>query len=208
MSDLIFATGNQAKIAQLEFMVNHLEAPLTVVNGKHHYGDAVEYEEYGQSVEEVARDGALEVFARLGIPVATEDSDFRVEALDWYPGIRAGGATPDRGTILERMQGKSNRRAVISSAVAYANPEGESQVWLHQVWGEITDQERYDPALPFWISPQPDNPYGGGFNAIFVPDGWEQTLAEIGPEQAMPWSYREKNFQELVTYLSSEQDQT
>lgn len=203
MQEVIFATGNRSKLAQLRFVAETLNIGVKVVPIKDIYEGAVFYEEVGDTVREVAQNGAIVLAKRTGRALVTEDSDFRVEALNGEPGIRAGEFLKKYGRveILKRMEGVSDRRAVINSAVAFATPDGECQVFVNTVRGQIAQEEKYGE-FPDWIAPTPELSVGGGYNAIFIPDGFDRTLAEIGPVEAIPWSYREKNFHDLLKWLS------
>jgi inosine/xanthosine triphosphate pyrophosphatase family protein len=90
---------------------------------------------------------------------------------------------------------------LIVSAVAWATPEGTCAIWLNLVRGEIAEEERSTPGLPAWVAPSPEQPLGGGYNAIFVPEGQTRTLAEIPPDEAMSLGYREPNFRALLRFL-------
>lgn len=202
MKKIIFATGNNAKLAQIRFVIGHLKLPIKVVGVKNFFSNYVSYEEIGDIVEQVSLNGALSVAQMVGSPVITEDTDFKIEALNGEPGIRAGEFLKNFGRteILKRMKGIINRKAVINSAVTYATPEGASKVFLNKVEGKIADKESFGN-FPDWIAPTADNSFGGGYNAIFLPNGWDKTLAEISPTEAIPWSYRERNFIDVLNYI-------
>ena len=204
MKKIVFATGNKAKLAQIRFVVEHFKLPIEVVGVKDFFSNYTPYEEIGDTVEQVSLNGALAVARMTGAPVITEDADFRVEAVNGAPGIRAGDFLKNFGRteILKRMEGIVNRKAIISSAVSYATPEGTSKVFLNSVTGTIADKERFGD-FPDWIAPTPENSFGGGYNAIFLPNGWNKTLAEINPTGAMPWSYRERNFTDALNHILS-----
>lgn len=202
MKKIIFATGNKAKLAQIQFIIEHFKFQVEIINGKEAFGSKVSYDEIGDTVEKVSLNGALAVAKIIGSSVITEDTDFRIEALSDEPGIRAGEFLKNygRAEILKRMEEIANRKAVISSAVAYATPEGVSKVFLNKVEGKIAEEERFGN-FPDWIAPTPKSPFGGGYNAIFIPNGWDKTLAEISPTEAIPWSYRELNFVNVMKYI-------
>jgi XTP/dITP diphosphohydrolase len=205
--EIVFATTNAAKLAQLRFVADSLGYAVTVVPAQERYGEAAEYEEVGQTVQAIARQGALEVAARLGVPVLTEDTGLFVAALDGQPGIRAGRFLKEQGragmlATLAAFASPEERRAEVVSALCYATPEGRGLLLERTVTGHIADQERWGP-YPAWIAPQAPSSAGGGFNALFVPAGETRTLAEIPPEEALGWSYRERNFQELLEQLAA-----
>ena len=202
MQKIIFATGNKAKLAQIRFIVEYFKFPLEIISGKKVFGDKVSYEEIGETVEQVAFSGALSVTKMIGSPVITEDTDLRIEALNDEPGIKAGAFLKNfgRAEILKRMKDIKNRKAIISSAVAYATPDGVNKVFLNKIEGKISEKEKFDN-FPDWIAPSADNTFGGGYNAIFLPNSWSKTLAEISPTEAIPWSYRERNFSDALNYI-------
>jgi len=202
MKQIIFATGNKAKLAQIRFVVEHFKFPVEIVSGKEIYGDKAKYEEIGDTVDKVALNGALFVAKSIGLPVITEDTDIRVDVLNGEPGIRAGEYLKNYGRegILERMKDKTNRQASICSAVGYATPGGESKLFSNLLRGTISNTERFGQ-FPIWVAPDKDNPWGGGYSPIFIPEGYNKTIGEISPEDAIPWSYRERNFIEVIKYI-------
>jgi XTP/dITP diphosphohydrolase len=201
--DLIFATGNPAKLAQLAYVIHHLDSPIRLIAAREAYGDDAIYEEIGDTPAAIARRGALLLAYRLGMPVAVEDTSFHVIALDGEPGIHAGEYLKEhgRGAIIEALKGARNREAVIRSAVAWASPYGDAQVWTNAVRGTIAKREWNLGGMPAWVGPSATNPLGGGYNAIFVPHGARRTLAEYPPEDAMQIGYREPNFISLARFI-------
>ncbi|GAB4473720.1 MAG: XTP/dITP diphosphatase [Anaerolineae bacterium] len=200
---LLFATGNAAKLRQLIYVAGQLGASLRVISARARYGDAARYAEVGADAAEIAARGAQEVARRLGLAAAVEDTTFHVDALDGAPGVYAGRYLREHGRtgILKALDGCPDRRARIISAAARAEPHGEPQVWVHTVAGYVAEAERWQPGLPDWIAPTPDNPMGGGYNAIFVPDGLDRTLAEIPPAEAISLGYREPVFSALIRFV-------
>jgi XTP/dITP diphosphohydrolase len=200
---LFFATGNGAKLAQLRWIAAYYGCEVRVLSPRECFGDRARYEEVGTTEREIARCGARDVTTRIGVPVLTEDTGLRVGALNGWPGVRAGRYLKAHGRagLLRELAECEDRRAAIISAVAYATPNGECMVYEHRVPGQITRQERWTPGLPNWIAPTEESVYGGGYNAIFVPDGETRTLAEIPPIEALDRGYREPNFVALLRAL-------
>ena len=201
--DLIFATGNPAKLAQLAFVIHQLDSPVRLIAAREVYGDDAIYEESGNTPAEIAQRGALTLAARLGVSVAVEDTSFHVTALDGKPGVNGGSYLKEHGrkAILDALNGVRNRQAVIRSAVAWASPHGDVQVWVESARGTIAKREWDVAGMPAWVSPTANNPLGGGYNAIFIPDGSRRTFAEIPAQDAMQIGYREPNFISLVRFI-------
>jgi XTP/dITP diphosphohydrolase len=201
--ELIFATSNPAKLAQMAFVIRSLRAPVELVSAADRFGEAAVYEEIGNTAAAVAQYGAQTLARSLSIPVVVEDTTLHVEALNGEPGVRSGRYLNEHGRtgILDRLSGCANRRATIVSAVAWASPQGNAQTWVTALDGHITEREIWTPGMPGWVAPTPDNPLGGGYNAIFIPDGSSQTLAQIPPEDAIQLGYREPNFCAVVAFI-------
>lgn len=202
-TELIFATGNSAKLAQLAFVIAHLKAPIRLVSARERFGEAAHYIETGSRATTIALNGAQEVAVRLGLPVFVEDTTFEVDALQGAPGIRAGEYLKQYGRagILQALGESDKRRAKMVSAAAWATPYGDAQVWAHSLFGKVARREWVIRGMPDWVGPTSDNPLGGGFNAIFIPWGESRTMAEIPPEEAVSVGYREPNFCALIAFL-------
>ncbi len=205
MHELIFATSNPAKLSQLAFVIDQLMVPFCLVSAQERYGDRAHYVEQGNTAASIAENGARQLARRLGVPIVTEDTTFHVEALGGQPGVRAGTYLAEHGRIgiLRALVGAASRRATIVSAVAWATPEGDSQTWVTALDGQVSSRERWTAGQPDWLAPTPDNPLGGGYNAIFIPDGSMLTLAEVPPADSLHVGYREPNFCALLAFLAS-----
>jgi XTP/dITP diphosphohydrolase len=205
--ELLFATGNSAKLAQLRFVARTHGRQLNVVSARERHGEAAAYEEIGATTAAIARQGALEVAQRLGEAVVTEDTALYVDALDGLPGVRAGAYLKEHGRegLLAELEAvpAAERTARVVSACCYATPEGRGAVFENVVSGRIALAERWGNH-PTWIAPRGPGSQGGGFNAVFVPELWTRTLAEISPAEALGWSYRELNFARLLAVVEDE----
>lgn len=202
--EIIFATGNPAKLGQAEFVAKELGLDIKVLNGKKLHGDDVEYDEIGASTEAIAKDGALKVAQRIGKPVIAEDTDFCVEALNGFPGIRGGLflKTFGRAALHKLMATQENRNCTITSSCCYATPEGEVFCATHTLKGTMAEIEKFDPTFPDWVGPG-STPFGGGYSSIFIPEGETRTLGEIAPQEALQIGYRENTLSTILRRLTS-----
>jgi XTP/dITP diphosphohydrolase len=97
-----------------------------------------------------------------------EDSGLEVEGIDGRPGIesaRFGGADPV-GTLLSALRGVADRRARYVAELVALSPEGDELRGTGILEGAIVDAPRGSE--------------GFGYDPIFVPDGEERTVAELG----------------------------
>jgi XTP/dITP diphosphohydrolase len=205
MREILFATGNQAKIDQLRYVADHLSFDQTIIPARQRYGEAAKYEAIGETAARIALNGALSVSKRIGEAVVTEDTCFYVSALGGYPGVRAGKALNEQGRegLLKALEASpsEDRSAIVISAIALSLPNGYGRLFTHEVYGIISQKEIYE-SHPHWVSPSLDSPLGGGYNAVFIPRGHDKTLAQLSPEEGIWHGYREPPFAALLSFLS------
>jgi XTP/dITP diphosphohydrolase len=147
--------------------------------------DADEYPEEGSdSYYENARGKAL--FGRevgpAGAWMLGEDSGLEVEALGGAPGIRSARYAPEGGEanakLLEELRGIEGpaRRARYVCELVLIGPEGQELRGTGIFEGRIAEEAR--------------GTEGFGYDPVFIPDGEEQTLAELGDDWKSRNSHR------------------
>jgi XTP/dITP diphosphohydrolase len=123
--------------------------------------------------------------------VLGEDSGIEVAALGGEPGVqsaRSGGDDPV-GWLLGRLDGVEDRRARYVSELVILSPAGE--------------ERRGTGTLEGRIAVEPRGSQGFGFDPIFVPDGEERTVAELGNNWKRENSHRANATRALLGVLAS-----
>lgn len=159
-------------------------------------------EETGRTFEENARLKASSVFDALGgnVAVLADDSGLEVDALAGRPGVlsaRFAGPNASDGEnvakLLEELTGASNRKARFVCCLCLILPEsastasGEAVEVRGTLEGEITSEPRGDD--------------GFGYDPVFRPEGWNDTLAEGTPHDKDAVSHRGAASRELLNRL-------
>jgi XTP/dITP diphosphohydrolase len=127
-------------------------------------------DETGESYEENARLKAR--FGREHVPgawILGEDSGIECAALGGGPGVHSARWAPagdQADALLERLAGEIDRRARMVSVLVALSPEGEELTGTGVLEGTIATERRGES--------------GFGYDPIFVPDGFTQTVAELG----------------------------
>lgn len=202
MNPLLFATGNEAKLLQLQFVADACGYDADVVSAYGAFPDLTAYpEDEQQPPEQIAENGARIVFEQIQAPVAVEDTVIRIPYLDaqGLTGRHASGAYlfgQGLDGVLEDMADTDRRDAVIVSAVAY-HDGAQVHTWQTTVDGRIAHAQRYRPGEPVWVGPTHD-PHGGGYNTIFERADTGRTLAEHTATEGLEVGYREPNFRRLL----------
>jgi len=178
----VLASRNAHKARELERLLPGWEIEVL---------DADDYPpESGETYYENARAKAL--FARGRVHddawVLGEDSGIEVEGLDGAPGVRSSrsAAGDEVGWMLRELDGiggDGRRARYISELVAVA-PDGQ------EVRGTGTLSGR--------IATEPHGSGGFGFDPVFVPDGEQRTVAELGDAWKAAHSHRANAARELL----------
>jgi XTP/dITP diphosphohydrolase len=118
-----------------------------------------------------------------------EDSGIEVSGLGGRPGIesaRFGGADPV-GTLLAALNGVEDRLARYVAELVALPPQGDEVRGTGILEGTIVDEPRGSE--------------GFGYDPIFVPDGEERTVAELGNGWKRANSHRARAAQALRAKL-------
>jgi XTP/dITP diphosphohydrolase len=180
------ASANEHKLRELQHSLAGWELELLA---------AEEFPpEEGESYYDNARAKAL-FGRRLADPdrwVLGEDSGLEIEGLGGGPGVRsarwAAGEEVERALAeLSGVEGEGRRARYVCELVAIS-PEG------HEVRGTGILEGR--------IAQAPRGSEGFGFDPVFVPDGQERTVAELGDEWKAKNSHRARAAGALLDALT------
>ena len=191
---ILFATKNLGKLREVSQIISEMEFELLSL---HDFNNVGEIEEDGNTFAENAIKKAMKVFEKYGIPVIADDSGLVVEQLNCKPGIwsaRYAGenATDDlnnKKLILKLLNLPQPHSAKFVCSVVYF--DGNS---LLKAEGEITGQ----------ILHEPRGTNGFGYDPLFLPDGYNQTTAELELEEKNKISHRSRAFKSLFKMMKGE----
>ncbi|MEM6299699.1 MAG: non-canonical purine NTP diphosphatase [Bacteroidota bacterium] len=134
------------------------------------------------------------VWENYGINCFADDTGLEVDALDGAPGVYSarfagehGNSEANLNLLLEKLQGKENRAAQFRTVVTLIL-EGESWQFEGIVRGKIISERRGEG--------------GFGYDPAFIPEGYEETFAEMPLELKNKISHRALAVQKLVDFLN------
>jgi XTP/dITP diphosphohydrolase len=138
------------------------------------FPDMPAVEEDGDTFEANAAKKAASLATASGLWTLADDSGLEVDRLGGEPGVRsaryAGEPSNDAANnrkLLRMLEGAGDRKARFRCAVALASPAGTTQAVEGRCEGRLL-------AVPRGSG-------GFGYDPLFVPDGYEQTFAELEP---------------------------
>lgn len=184
----VFATNNKHKLEEVREILGSLIIILSLKDINCH----VNPEETGVTFAENAliKCKAIAEFTRL--PVLADDSGLSVLSLNGEPGVRsaryAGEAASDADNMLKllaNMQGLDDRRACFTACLCLYGTTPEPLFFEGNVNGLITRE--------------PKGAAGFGYDPVFIPDGYDMTFAELGPELKNTISHRRLALNKLLT---------
>ncbi len=125
--------------------------------------------------------------------VLAEDSGLEVAALGGRPGVLSARYAPEGAPAVAKLLGElggvEDRAARYVSELVLLSPDG--------------DELRGTGTLEGRIAAEPRGTEGFGYDPIFVPDGEERTVAELGNEWKSVNSHRSGAAQALLRALSA-----
>ena len=175
---LIIASNNQHKIYEIKKIL--MEKFDEIISLKE---AGIEHEtvEDGETFMDNAVKKAKEIAEISGSYALADDSGICCDALGGAPGIFSarfsGGSDEDNNALLlEKLNGKEDKRAHYTCAMALCSPNGELTLAEGYMYGTITEDRRGNG--------------GFGYDPLFIPIGETRTVAEMTDEEKNAISHR------------------
>jgi len=188
---LILATANAHKVDEIRAVLSE----RFILNTLSEAGVTAVLPETSGTIQGNAIEKALSVWELTGCACIADDSGLEVDVLQGRPGVDsayfAGYPRNDDRNIqylLDQLEGIRDRAAAFVTVIALVR-EGEVFTFEGRLHGVITDRRR--------------GSQGFGYDPVFIPDGFTQTLAELGSEVKNRISHRALALRKLVAFLDS-----
>lgn len=186
---LVVATNNAHKLEEIAAILGD-EMELLSLKDIQCFADIPET---ADTLEGNARQKAMYIYENYGMDCFADDTGLEVVALNGAPGVysaRYAGDGHDSEAnmqkLLHELEGKDNRKAQFRTAI-YLIQEGKEYLFEGIVKGEIIQEKRGGA--------------GFGYDPIFVPEGYEQTFAELGNDIKNTISHRARAVEKLCLFL-------
>jgi non-canonical purine NTP pyrophosphatase (RdgB/HAM1 family) len=144
MKELVFVTTNAGKVATLQKYIDHARIDIKVSMR------ALDIAEIQADTSiEIARDKALRAFEIINEPLVVDDSEFRIKALNGFPGPYQKYVVKTLGPegVVRLMEGREDRSAYFISNLVYVARDGSVHEFSDDP-GNVRIVERYDPTVP------------------------------------------------------------
>ena len=215
MHHLIFATNNAHKVAEVRAVLGTAFSLETMREA----GILMDIPESHDTLEANALEKATTIWKLTGKDCFSEDSGLEVNALDGEPGVYsaryAGESRSDAANIeklLSRLKevgahngGHSGGKEVGAQNGGRAGSGGspDRSARFRTVIALILDGQEYlfEGVCPGHIIDFPRGSGGFGYDPVFIPDGSDQTFAEMSLEGKNVFSHRRKAMDQLIQFL-------
>lgn len=192
---IIFSTHNNGKVKEMRAVLTGL--PFEILSAEE-AGVFDDVEEDGKTLKENALKKAKYIAQKTGEWTMADDTGFFIDALDGAPGVYAARWLGEdvveedkaRQTLAKISQISDEQRGgYFETVVALVSPKGEEFIFSGRVVGKLTKELRgaHRPHLPY--------------DLIFVPQGFNETFAEMSDEQKNSLSHRGGAFRKLKDFL-------
>jgi len=191
LKKLIFASGNKGKIKELKGIFAGSEFDIVSL---YDLNNPIEIEESGSTFYENAFIKAKTIYDIYKSPVIADDSGLEIEQLGGRPGVYSARYA------FEGCTYEDNNNKVIEELKDFPEPHRASFVCCAIYYDGVSDIHEFGRLYGRMIK-EKKGVEGFGFDPIFVPDGYDVTLAEFKFEEKNRISHRFRAFEALKKKL-------
>lgn len=189
MKDLLFATNNKHKLGEVHAIAGNAFRIISLEDA----GFSGDVPETQETIEGNARQKARYIFDKTGKDCFADDTGLEIDCLDNRPGVYSaryagpGCSFEDNiRKVLEEMKDADNRTARFRCVVCLILG-GEEHTFEGRVEGTILENKRGEA--------------GFGYDPLFVPEGHNQTFAEMPPYLKNGISHRGRAVSKMIRFL-------
>ena len=191
---LVFATNNKHKLQEVRDIVGDRVEVLSLSDIDCHD----DIPETADTLQGNALIKARHIYDKYGMNCFADDTGLEVEALGGEPGVysaRYAGEECDSEAnmlkLLQNLTGKNNRNAQFRTVIALII-NGEEKLFNGIVKGFISNEKNGDS--------------GFGYDPIFIPEGYNESFAQMSGEMKNSISHRFRATKQLSDYLKENYD--
>lgn len=199
MKEMVIATKNKGKVKEFEALFERYGIKITSLLDINE--PIPDIEETGTTFKENARLKAEGIAKVLNVPVVADDSGLAVDALEGRPGVYsaryAGEPTDDMKNyekLLDELKDvpDTERTARFICVLALAIPGKET------IFTEGTCEGT--------IAQEPKGTNGFGYDPVFIPEGYDCTMAQLEQSEKNRISHRYHALLQLEEWLKQQLD--
>ena len=202
---IVFATGNPGKIREAAEILGEgfeLVTPAEV-------GITEEIPETGHTLRANSQQKADYIYNKTGLDCFADDSGLEVDILGGAPGVetaRYAGEQQDSKANMAKLLAEMARRekeASMARTNGIDTPKATRKARFRTCVTLIVNGQHhfFDGVMEGRIALAPAGEGGFGYDPIFIPDGYDQTNAQLGEEVKNTISHRSKALHAMTEFL-------
>lgn len=193
MREILLASGNAHKLEEFQEILKPLGYDVRSLKDMNITMDVDETEDTFEG------NAILKVKALLPHyqgSIISDDSGISIAALDGGPGVMSARFMGEKTSyelknqfIVDQVKASDDKSAYYTCAIAYYDGK-QIHVFKGEMHGTIASERRGN--------------HGFGYDPIFIPEGYQTTLAEMTSDKKNAISHRKKALDQLVEYMKKE----
>ena len=192
MNKIIFASNNINKASEIKQMLN-LEFEIITLKEA---GIFIDIPEPHNTFALNAHEKSLTIHKMTGMDCFAEDSGLEVDALEGAPGVQSarfsgvhGDDAANNKKLLSLLENENNRSAQFKTVISLII-NGQNYFFEGTCQGEIATNMQ--------------GSHGFGYDPLFIPNGYNNTFAELNPDIKNQISHRKKAVSKMIDFLLKE----
>ena len=193
MKKIILASNNPDKIKELKEILKNLDYKII---SKSEAGFSEDIEETGKTLEENASLKAKAIYEKAGECVISDDTGLFVEALKGELGVKTARYAGENCSyddnvekLLNNLKGEKNRKAYFKTVLVFIGKDGKEIYFEGKINGKIATEKKGDS--------------GFGYDPIFIPEGYDESFAQLGLDTKNKISHRKLAMNKLLEFLKN-----
>ena len=190
IKELVFVTNNRHKLKEISSIIGD---KITIL-GLSDIGCNDEIEENADTIEGNASLKSRYIWEKTGRNCFADDTGLLIDALEGRPGVKSAryagdDCIPENNIrkVLKELEGIGDRKARFKTVISLIIDGREIQ---------------FDGIVEGTIIQEKRGTDGFGYDPVFLPDGYDQTFAEMEADEKNRISHRARASQKLIDYLT------
>ncbi len=192
MPTIILATRNAGKVREIVDLLDGLPIQVKSLLDR---PELPEIDENGSTFRENALIKAHAVYKLTGIPSLADDSGLEVFALGMRPGVYSARYAGEGASYAD------NNRKLLYELAGVPGAERMARFRCVAAFVDRSIEHAEEGSCAGRIESAPRGEGGFGYDPLFVPDGYNETFAELPIEVKNGMSHRSMAFRRMVDFL-------
>lgn len=192
---LLVATNNKHKLKEISEILNIFNINNIELLCASDFNKTIMPAEIGNSYHENAEIKASAFYKEIGLPTISDDSGLEIDFLDGAPGIYSSSFGGEEGNH------KKNREKLLN--ILNKDKINEATARFRCIICYIDNEEKFfvEGVVEGKIIAEERGSNGFGYDPMFVPNGYNQTFAELNDFEKNKISHRARAIQNLIKEL-------